>query len=489
MKTKISILFFSLLVMSITWSQNSIETTVNKILLNNSLKNASFSFRVIDIEKDSVLAEHNPVTSLVPASTMKLVTTAAAIDVLGSYKTFKTTLQYDGYIDSNCTLHGNLYIKGGGDPTLGSKYFLNPGEESTDFFNKWVHEIENLNIHSINGRVIGDASYFSQDMIPATWVWGDLGNYYGAGPSGLTIYDNLSTLTFSSENKNGGSTNVECIVPFNPEVKIENEVTAANINSDNAYLFSAPYVGSKKAVGQIPMGREEFDVKGTIHDPAYQAAYDFEYFLLKNNISVNQNATTVRRLNLQNIKLEDKRTDIYTQTSPDIARITYWTNHVSVNLFAEHLFNHVGIYYYKDGSNYSGGLGVKRFWDSKINTQGLYVSDGSGLSRHNAISAFHLTEMLKYMTKSKYYTSFYSSLPISGKSGTMKNIGRGTRAANNIRAKSGTMSRVKSYAGYATTKSGKKVAFAMIVNNYNGYTSTLTKKLEQIMVAIANYNG
>lgn len=488
MKAKILISFFALLLVSISWSQNSIENIVNNILKNSSLKNASFSFRVIDIEKDSVLAEHNPITSLVPASTMKLVTTAAAIDILGSYKTFKTTLQYDGYIDSNCTLHGNLYIKGGGDPTLGSKYFLNPGEESTEFFNKWVHEIENLNIHSINGRVIGDASYFSQDMIPGTWVWGDMGNYYGAGPSGLTIYDNLSTLTFSSENKNGGSTNIECIVPFNPEVTIENKVKAANIKNDQAYLFSAPYVGSKKATGQIPKGRKEFNVKGTIHDPAYQAAYDFEYYLLKNNISVTKNATTVRRLDLKNIELNNKRTNIYTHSSPSLARIAYWTNHVSVNLFAEHLFNHVGIYYYKDGSNYSGGLGVKRFWSSKINTQGLYVNDGSGLSRHNAISAFHLTEMLKYMTKSKYYKSFYSSLPIAGKSGTMKYIGRSTRAANNIRAKSGTMSRVKSYAGYATTKSGRKVAFAMIVNNYNGYTSSVRKKLEQIMVSIANYN-
>jgi D-alanyl-D-alanine carboxypeptidase/D-alanyl-D-alanine-endopeptidase (penicillin-binding protein 4) len=488
MSKNIFILYFLFTTISVALSQNSIQTTVNNILKNSSLKNASFTFRVIDIEKDSVLAEHNPITSLVPASTMKLVTTAAAMDILGSYKTFKTTLQYDGYIDSNCTLHGNIYIKGGGDATLGSKYFLSKDEKATDFMNKWVHEIENLGIHAINGRVIGDASYFSQDMIPATWVWGDMGNYYGAGPSGLTIYDNLSTLSFSSENKNGGATSVDSITPYNPEVTINNKVTAANINSDNAYLLSAPYVGIKKAIGQIPMGRTEFNVKGTIHDPAYQAAYDFESFLLKSDIPASQNSTTIRRLNLKNIVLTTDRINIYTHTSPSLALIAYWTNHVSVNLFAEHLFNHVGVYYYKDGSNYSGGLAIKRFWDSKINSEGLYVSDGSGLSRHNAISAFHLTEMLKYMTKSKCYTSFYSSLAIAGKSGTMKYIGRGTNAANNVRAKSGTMSRVKSYAGYATTKSGREVSFAIIVNNYNGYTSTLTKKLEQIMVEIANYN-
>lgn len=467
--------------------KNSIEKVVEGILQDNSLKNATLSFRVIEIDSNLVIAEHNANTSLVPASTMKLVTTAAAIEILGSYKSFKTSIQYDGYIDSNCVLHGNIYIKGGGDPTLGSKYFKKNGEKASDFMNKWVHEIENLGIHAINGRVIGNACYFSQDMIPSTWVWGDMGNYYGAGPSGLTIYDNLATLTFSSGSKAGDSTKIECITPYTPEVWFENKVKASKINRDNAYIFAAPYSPYRKVTGTIPLGKEKFNVRGTIHDPAYQAAYDFEYYLLKNDISVTQNASTIRRLNLLNISYDKKRTTIYTHKSPSVARIAYWTNHISVNLFAEHLLNHVGIKYYKDGSNYSGALGVKKFWSNNIYTGGLYISDGSGLSRHNAISAFHLTEILQHMSSSKYYKSFYSSLPIAGKSGTMKRIGRGTRAAGNVRAKSGTMSRVKSYAGYATTKSGKKVAFAMIINNYNGYTSAVTKKFEKIMVAIANY--
>jgi D-alanyl-D-alanine carboxypeptidase/D-alanyl-D-alanine-endopeptidase (penicillin-binding protein 4) len=484
-------LLYTLLLFTITfnsYTQNNIQNTVNNIMKNSLLKNASLSFRVIDINTDSVLAEFDPNRSLVPASTMKLVTTASAMSTLGSYKSFKTKIQYDGYIDSNCTLHGNIYIKGGGDPTLGSKYFLTRGKKSSSFMNKWVHEVENLGIHAINGRVIGDASYFSQDMIPTTWIWGDMGNYYGAGPSGLTIYDNLATVTFSSGPKNGDSTKIECITPYTPEVWFENKVKASKINKDNAYIYSAPYSAYRKVKGTIPMGKKSFNVKGTVYDPSYQAAYDFEYYLLKNGISVTKNASTVRRLNLKNIFLTAKRKNIYTQNSPTLARIAYWTNHVSVNLFAEHLLNQVGVHYYKDGSNYSGAMGVKRFWKDKINTAGLYISDGSGLSRHNAISAYHLTEMLQYMRKSKYSKSFYGSLPISGKSGTMKRIGKGTRAAGNIRAKSGTMSRIKSYAGYATTKSGKKVAFAMIINNYNCYTSTVTKKLEKIMVSIANYN-
>lgn len=470
--------------------KNSIEQAVTSMMNENALKNASLSFKVIDLSNDSAIASYNANTSLVPASTMKVVTTAAAISALGSYKTFKTQLQYDGTIDSaTCTLNGNIYIKGGGDPTLGSKYFLKKGQKPDYFMEKWVEELEKLNIHNINGRVIADASYFSNEMIPSTWTWGDMGNYYGAGPSGLTIYDNLLNIQFKTGKKQGDSTRVTCITPYLPEVTIDNKVTASNINKDNAYVYAAPYVANRFVTGTLPKNRASFTVKGTIYDPPYQAAYDFEYYLLKNNIQVAKPATTIRRLTLERDVPTGKRTTFYTHTSASIARISYWTNHTSVNLFAEHLLNKMGANRYKDGSNYSGALAVKNHWKNKFNTTGMYIGDGSGLSRHNALSASHLTGVLRHMKRSKYYKSFYSSLPIAGKSGTMKRIGRGTRAQHNVRAKSGTMSRVKSYAGYATTKSGKKVAFAIIVNNFNCYSSTITKKLEKLMVAIANYNG
>lgn len=469
--------------------KNSIERVANAMMNEKVLKNAAFSFRVVEISTDSVLASYNPKMSLTPASTMKLVTTSAAMAILGSYKRFKTKLQYTGYIDTaTCTLHGNLYIKGGGDPGLGSKYFLKKGENQSDFLQDWAEEVEKLNIHEIDGRVIADASYFSQDMIPSTWIWGDMGNYYGAGPSGLTIYDNMQHLTFSSGPNAGDNTSIDCITPYLPDVWFENKVKASKVNKDNAYIYAAPYSPYRKAKGTIPKGKEEFNVRGTIHDPAYQAAYDFEYYLLKNGITVTQNATTVRRQDLLGIKDTASRTDFYTHKSPSLSRIAYWTNHVSVNLFAEHLLNQIGRRKYGDGSNYSGALAVQKYWTNKFGA-GLYVNDGSGLSRHNAVSAYHLTSILRYMRRSKYSKSFYSSMATAGKSGTMRRIGRGTAAAGNIRAKSGTMSRVKSYAGYCTTKSGKKVAFAMIINNFNCYSSTVTKKLEKLMVAIANFNG
>lgn len=486
-----SLPYFQLILLSIINfngnSQNKIVQTFTKITEEKVLENASFSFRVFDLDADSAIAEYNPKTSLVPASTMKLVTTASALVRLGSYKSFKTTLQHDGYIDSNGILHGNIYIKGGGDPTLGSKYFLKKGTNQSTFMEQWVQEIKELGIDSITGRIIGDASYFSYDLIPSSWLWGDIGNYYGAGACGLTIYDNLTSFTFRSGENAGDSTFIECVSPFIPNLAINNLVKAANSKKDNAYVYSSPYSNSIKIKGSIPKDRTNFVVKSSMSDPAYQAAYDLEYFILKSGIKVGKNATTKRRILLRGDTVSTTRANFFTQKSPSIGRIAYYTNHISINLFAEHLLNEMGRKAYKDGSNYSGALAIKNFWNKRIDARGMYVSDGSGMSRMNAISAFHLTSILRYMKKSKNYKSFYSSLPIAGKSGTMRKIGRKTYASGRLRAKSGTMTRVKSYAGYVRSKSGKNLAFAIIANNYNCYTSTMTKKLEKLMVEIANY--
>ena len=483
--------FFSTLLLFITLSsgisQNSIEHTFEKIRKEKVVENASFSFRVFDLDADSAITEYNPKNSLVPASTMKIVSTAAALVKLGSYTQFKTRLQHDGYIDSSGVLHGNIYIKGGGDPTLGSKYFLKNDELPTDFMQQWVAEIKKLGIDSVTGRVIADASYFSYERVPSTWLWGDMGNYYGSGACGLTIYDNITTLNFRSKNKEGDSTFVDSITPFIPNQKIENQVIAANSRKDNAYVYSAPYSNYTLIKGSIPKGRKQFKVKASMMDPAYQTAFDLERFIIKAGIKVGSNASTRRMLLLAGDTIATNRKDFFIHSSPTLGQIAYYTNHKSVNLFAEHFLNSMGVKQYNDGSNYSGSLAVKNFWSSRIDTKGMYVSDGSGMSRMNGISAFHLTSILRYMKKSKNYQSFYSSLPIAGKSGTIKRIGKKTYAEGRLRAKSGTMTRVKSYAGYVKSRSGKNLAFAIIVNNYNCYTSTMTKKLEKIMVSIANY--
>lgn len=480
------LIFLNFIGFSQVTNLNSIQRAIETLKKDPALKHASISFLVKDIDKDSIIASHNPTTSLIPASTMKIVTTATALQLLGSYHKLKTYLQYDGYIDSNCILHGNIYIKGGGDPTLGSRFFKSPY-----LIEEWSHQIANLGISQIDGQIIGDASYFSYEYVPSTWTWGDMGNYYGTGISGLSIFDNTTHLYFNSGEKKGDPTTIDCVEPYTPDIEIRNSVKSWTTKKDEAYIYGAPYDGLRIVKGSIPLAREKFDVRGSMHEPAYVTAFELEASLWRNGISVIRPATTTRRMSNASLVINKKRTNFDTIKSPSLSKIVYWTNLISNNLFAEHLLRHVGVKKYKNGGVYSSTLAVSKYWKSKgLLTTGFYMNDGSGLSRSNAVSAKHLVQVLTYMKKkSKYSKTFYSSLPTAGKTGTLKSIGRKTKIQGNLRAKSGTMTRIKSYAGYVKSASGKSLCFAIIVNNHTCSGFQIKKKLEKIMISLGNYNN
>ncbi len=468
-------------------SKNSIERTVELVVNDKSLKNASLGFYAVDIETGLVIAEYDSDRALSPASTMKTITTSTALQILGPYKTFLTRIEYDGIIDSNKILHGNIYIKGGGDPALGSKFYK---DHYGDFMQTWADTIKNFGIDSIDGSVIGDAQVFNENMVPSTWVWGDIGNYYGASPCGLSIYDNILKLIFKSGINSGDSTEIICTEPYVPYLKLTNAVISSNSKKDNAYIYGPPFSPWRIAEGTIPKGNEEFIVKSTLPDPAYVAAMELEYALFQNDVKVRYSPSTVRKKRQDGITLLGERKTIYTTKSPALTSIVHWTNMVSVNLFAEHLLSQIALAKYGKGSTVSGTIAVQKYWQTKgIDLTGFYMNDGSGLSRSNAVTAKQMASILKYMWKSKNAAFFKKSLPIAGKSGTLAGMCKGTKAQGNLIAKSGYMNRIRSYAGYVKTVSGKQLAFAVIVNNYNCTAYEMKKKLEKIMIAMANYNG
>lgn len=473
-----------------TLSQNSLQRAIDAFATDPLMQNASISFMAFDMNKKETIAGYNAKMSLSPASTMKLVSTATALEILGAGHQFKTVLYHTGTIDENGTLNGHIVIKGGGDPALGSKYFEKHYLEQ-HFMQKWVAAIQNAGIKKINGYIIGDASLYSDNTMPAGWSWSDMGNYYGAAPSGLTVYDNMVRLYFKAGANAGDTTIIQRYVPYNPEFKIDNHVKAANVSGDNAYIYGAPYHGQYAGYGSIPKGKSDFEVKASMHDPAYFCAWELDSLLRKININSNKGASTYRRLRLTNALPSDLKPskELTITTSPYLSSIVWWINMVSVNLFAEHMLCAVSAKRGGDGSVYSGATIAEKYWSSKgIDVTGLYVNDGSGLSRSNAISAKHFVDILTYMHGSNNSKTYLESLPVANASGTLRGWGAGTRAANNLTAKSGSMTRIKSHAGYVTTLSGRKVAFALIVNNYNATSAQLKTRIETIFSAMADYN-
>lgn len=452
------------------------------------LVNASISFMVKDLKTGKEVSFYNPDMSLTPASVLKTVTTATALEVLGGGYTFKTELQYTGYIDSLCVLHGDIYVKGGGDPALGSRFYSEHYFEPF-FMDVWADAIIQLGIDSIDGRVIADDMLFGPEPTPPTWTYGDLGNYFGASPSALSIYDNTCYLTFSTTATPGDSAVLECINPFIPEMEMINMVKGANVFDDNSSISGALFDDDRIISGALPKSKDHYEVKGSLPDPGRQVAFELTMALHRKNIGLKTNYTTTRQLFMKGMEAEKERTGFYTTVSPSVSSLVYWTNLVSMNLFAEHLLCGIGLVRTGSANTGSSTAAVTSFWAKKgIDTKGMYLADGSGLSRYNAISARHLTDIFKYMANvSKSGKGFEGSLPVAGKSGTLSKMCKKTTAEGRVMAKSGSIQRVKSFAGYVKTTSGKKLAFALLVNNFNCSTADIVKKIEKVFVAMSTY--
>lgn len=465
----------------------SINSEIEKLKKDTSLKNASISFFATDLESKETIAELNPDQSLTPASTQKIVTTAAALEILGVGTRFKTSVEYDGEIDSTGTLNGNIYIRGGGDPCLGSGIFEKTYYKPL-FYSIWTDSIVNRKIKKISGAIIGDASIFD-DQTPSTWIWGDMANYYGATAYGISIYDNVYSLLFDTGKEKGDSTKIIGTDPIIPKLTLTNNVKSSNDLKDNSYIVGAPFDPTRYVYGFLPKDKKKFSVRGSIPDPALLIACEFNAYLDSAGITTAKEPTTTRQLKIENNTDVQKRTSLCGIWSPRVSDIVYWTNHVSMNLYAETFVKHIGLKKFGSGDTWSGIKAITDFWKSRgIDTRGMYLQDGSGLSRFNSISARQIVQILSYMKKSKLYETFYGSLPTAGLSGTIKKMFKNTNAEKNLSAKSGYMSRIRSYGGYVQTLSKRSVAFSIIVNNYNCNDQEMKEKIEIILVKLADLN-
>lgn len=475
-------LFLSCLIILFTISSYSQEGAFSDFLSDPSMINASVSFCVIDSENGSSVSDYNAGKSLVPASLMKLVTTSVALEMLGPAYTFSTSIGYTGLLKrKRGKLSGDIVITGGGDPSLGSKKFT---DHYGDFTDLWAGEIKRMGVRKIEGRVITDDSYYDYMPVPAKWLWEDAGNYYGAGAFGLSVFDNTYEIHFRT-GQDSVSQIITGIIPAECSFEFSNWLVAAG-TSDKGYVFAAPYSTNGWLAGTIPANLDDFVLKASIADPPMIMAKIINKKLSEKGILVSGDPSTVR---IQQEEISREINPVSTITSPPLKDIIRVLNHESVNMYAEHLVKELGKVYRNNGSTASGIDVVNEFLLSMgINSGGMFIEDGSGLSPVNAISAAGLVDLLLYMkTKSRYFDDFYASLPEAGKEGTIKNNFRDPLFESRMAAKRGSMSRVKSYAGYLKTISGKELIFSIIVNNFSGPSQRIITHIEDIIRELILY--
>jgi len=463
-------LTFPLLMLSILLlAKNPVDDFIN----NPLMQNANISLLVKDLATNRTICQFRPNSSSTPASTMKLVTTATAMELLGPKFCFQTKLEIDGTLSSNGTLNGNLYIRGGGDPTLGSEHL---GDK--DFMTKWVEEVKKVGIKKITGKIIADETLYDDLGVNPKWTWEDIGNYYAAGAYGISYMDNTYQLVLRS-GLEGSTPEILRIVPEIPAMTFENHLTSTNIAFDSAYFYGAPHSYLRSIHGEIPANRLEYIIKGDIPNPGLLLAEHFQQRLVESGIAIQQLPSDIVT------KSSDRRV-ILVQESPALSEIIKETNVRSNNGYAEQIFRYLALNKNPVGTTNGAVQVVRSFWKSKgLPVDQLFMYDGCGLSPVDAVSSQFLVDLLIYMqTISPNKEAFFNSLPVSGKSGTLTNFLQRTALQGKVHAKSGTISGVKSYAGYIEANN-KTYVFAILVNHANGTSKAVTRKMEEFLLQLA----
>ena len=447
---------FVLLICQFYFTQNisqSLDVATKKLLSSAPAYSANLSIYVAD-ENGNLIYENNGNKGLSTASTQKIFTAAAALETLGKDFQFLTTVNYSGEL-SNGNLNGNLYITSTGDPTLGSWRY--DGYKPENFKQKLLQSLKEKGISKINGDLIIDDSYFDFQTIPGGWPWNDLGNYYGAGVWGVNWRENQFDIQMT-----GGE--IKKLNIDLPNVSWVNDIKTGG-SSDQSLIFTAPHSDVAYINGKLPA--KAITVSGATPNPPLSLGQEIKNWFAETGIELNGNITSTSQQRIAGKKITPapKNNLILEYKSPTLDKIIFWFMRKSVNFYGETLIKTLGKEKKNEGSFDAGISYLKDFWKAKgINPVMINFADGSGLSPQNYVSAKAEVQSLLYSRKQVWFNEFYDGFPTQG---------------NGMKMKSGTMKDTKSFAGYHTSKDGKKYVFAIIINNYAG--SNISDALYQVL--------
>lgn len=433
---------------------NRLTEAVNRLEADPQIKHAVISFCVVDSKTGKPVFEKNSLTGLTPASCQKVITSVAALDMLGQDYRFKTVLSYDGLIEDGI-LKGNLHVGGSGDPTLGSWRWTSTRENQ--LLQNWVNEIKKAGIKNIEGILIADSANWSTATVPDGWIWQDIGNYYGAGTSWLNWRENQYDMVLRSGKTAGDLCTIISVSPklfqssFICEVK-----TGEKGSGDNAFIYLP--IGSSTAYvrGTIPPGETAFTISGSFLNSAsqlkktlWEAINNSGIKMLEQNSRANYSPTL-------------PPTPLLISLSPSLDSINFWFLKKSINLYGEALIKAIAFEKKGFGATDTGVDIVKYFWSQRgIDKSSINIFDGSGLSPQNRVTTEALVKVLQYARSRPWFDAFYKSLP----------------EINGITMKSGSIGGARSYTGYVRSKDGIERTFAIIVNNYDGSASEAVRKI------------
>jgi serine-type D-Ala-D-Ala carboxypeptidase/endopeptidase (penicillin-binding protein 4) len=427
------------------------------------LKSGLASICVVDGPSGSTIFEKNSRIGLAPASTQKIITAAAAYEVLGKGFRYETRFGYYGSLNDSMP-SGGLFIKPSGDPTLGSWRW--PFTTEAAVMKRLLTALQNAGIKRFNACLLDERGWESE-AIPGGWIWDDVGNYYGAGAGALNWRENQYDLILKS-----GPTRKDAVVVVRTEPRLygiyftSHVTAAARGTGDNSYIY-LPVGGNVAHVrGTIPVAEDRFVIAGAIPSPTGQVLSTLNDSLSKQGAPVQYSVTIAD--NMSTLPFPSPVAFFHTETSPPLDSIIHWFLKRSINLYGEALAKTMALRKGKTASTENGAEVIRSYWKEKnigIDETEVNMVDGSGLSPQNRVTTHAQVAVLQYAQKQPWFSAYHNAFP----------------QFNGMKLKSGTIGGAKSFCGYHTGKNGKAYIVSFIVNNYNGPSSSLVQKMYKIL--------
>ncbi|MEQ8822326.1 MAG: D-alanyl-D-alanine carboxypeptidase/D-alanyl-D-alanine-endopeptidase [Sumerlaeia bacterium] len=409
--------------------------------------------------------------NFVPASNMKLLTTAAALDLLGPEYTYSTRLFLIGGVGEDGTLEGDVLIVGSGDPSLGA-WHPDESQNSAQVLEAWTAALKEKGVERIAGHIIGDGRFFTEEYLHDDWEHWDLPYWYAAGSSGLAMEENAFRIHITPGEKVGDAAEYK-ITPDTRYVTILNKVKTAEAGGKNNADAVARDPGNVFHYERTVALDGEVKERGSILDGERYAAFLFKEALERAGVAVAGEAVNIRALDPETVAAIDEGEKFFVTAteSPPLSELVKVVNVPSHNFFADQILRTLGAVQGEKGS-FSEGAKVVEDWLGQIGAESpksLNMRDGSGLSRKNYVQPRHFTAALRHMvTKGQGGWEFFHSLPVGGESGTLSNRFGGDEAVGSlVRAKTGYIGYMRGLSGYAESLDGKLYVFSLICNRYS----------------------
>ena len=440
---------------------------------------------IADARTGETLYQQNADRYFVPASNMKLFTTALALTKLGLDYRFHTTLETSGTI-SNGVLTGNVALVGRGDPNLSNRKFpYNPKEEFDGPPEKVLAELADglvaKGVKEISGDVIGDDSYFPRERYPSGWEIDDMVWEYGAAISSIVVDDNTVTLTLVP-GEQPGSPVQSSESPATPDFLVQNDVvTSAPEVKPDLTLTREP--GSSLVVikGTMPARSAPRKLVLAVEEPAQHAAAVLKRLFEDRGVRVDG----VARARHEAPKTQGDPTVLAEHVSVPLSDAIKLINKISQNLHTEMLLRTVA----RQSGMWATDDDLMKvpqdfYASAGIDPDDIVQSDASGLSRHDLVTPRAIVALLTFAQKQPWFETYFNSLPVAGVDGTLEDRMKDTPAAGHIHAKTGSVAHVRTLSGFADTQSGRRLIFSFLSNNDAGKNHEAADALTGLCVAM-----